>query len=88
MLSKGKQQISCYLRAAECFLQAEKWKSVARAFFSANEFDLAAKNFRRAGCFAEAVDVVERCRDKMQESLADGIIGIARLEFLRKLKYG
>jgi tetratricopeptide (TPR) repeat protein len=87
MLSKGKQQISCYLRAAECFLQSESWKSAAEAFFSANEFDLAAKNFRRAGCFAEAVDVVKRCRDKMQKSLAEEIIGIARLEFLRKSKY-
>jgi tetratricopeptide (TPR) repeat protein len=88
-LSRGrpKQQISCYLRAAECFLQAEDFKSAAQAFFSVNEFDLAAKNFRRAGCFAEAVEVVKKCRDKMQKSLADEIIGVARLEYLRKSEY-
>ncbi|KAG9101942.1 hypothetical protein FS749_001473 [Ceratobasidium sp. UAMH 11750] len=87
ILSKGKQQISCYLRAAECFLQAEDWKSAAEAFFEAGEFDLAAKNFRRAGCFDEAVGVVKKHKDKIQKSLADEIVGIARLEFLRKAQY-
>ncbi|KAG9081885.1 hypothetical protein FRC06_005350 [Ceratobasidium sp. 370] len=87
ILSKGKQQISCYLRAGECFLQAEDWKSAAEAFFEAGEFDLAAKNFRRAGCFDEAVGVVKKHNDKIQKSVADEIIGIARLEFLRKSQY-
>ncbi|CAE6476351.1 unnamed protein product, partial [Rhizoctonia solani] len=60
ILSKGKQQTSCYLRAAECYLQAEDWKASAEAFYSANEFDLAARNFRRAGHFDEAVEVVKK----------------------------
>ncbi|KAG8744274.1 hypothetical protein FRC10_010437 [Ceratobasidium sp. 414] len=83
--SKGKQQISCYLRTAECFLQAEDWKLAAESYRSAEEFDLAAKNFRRAGCFIEAVDVVKK--HKVQKGLANEIIGIARLEFLRKSQY-
>ncbi|KAG8719695.1 hypothetical protein FRC08_002227 [Ceratobasidium sp. 394] len=87
ILSKGKQQISCYLRAAECFLQAEDWKLAAESYCSAEEFDLAAKNFRRAGCFVEAVDVVKKHKDQVQKSLAAEIIGIARLEFLRKSQY-
>ncbi|KAF8594569.1 hypothetical protein BDV93DRAFT_549191 [Ceratobasidium sp. AG-I] len=85
--SNGKQQTSCYLRAAECFLQAEEWKSAAEAFFAANEFDRSAKNYRRAGCFSEAVDVVKNFRDKVQKGVADDIIAIARLEFLRKAQY-
>ena len=85
--SQGKQQTSCYLQAAECFLQAEEWKPAAEAFFSANEFDRSAKNFRRAGCFSDAVDVVQNYRDKVQKGIADDIIGIARLEFLRKAQY-
>jgi hypothetical protein len=84
---RPKQQISCYLRAAECFLQADDFKSAAQAFFLVDEFDLAAKNFRLAGCFTEAVDVVKRYRDKMQKTLADEIIGVARLQYLRKSEY-
>ncbi|KAG9122802.1 hypothetical protein FRC07_000653, partial [Ceratobasidium sp. 392] len=57
------------------------------AFFEAGNFDLAAKNFRRAGCFIEAVDVVKKYKAKIQKGLADEIVGIARLEFLRKLQY-
>lgn len=87
ILSKGKQQISCYLRSAECFIQAEDWKSAAESFFSANEFDRSAKNFRRAGCFPEAVDVIKRHGDKIKQVVIDDIVAIARLEFLRTSQY-
>ncbi|QRV93432.1 UvrD-like helicase carboxy-terminal domain protein [Ceratobasidium sp. AG-Ba] len=85
--SKGKQQNSCYLRAAECFLQAEEWKRSAEAFLQAEEYNLAIKNFRRAGCFAEAVNIVKKHKSKIQKGLADEIVGVARLEFLRKSRY-
>ncbi|CUA74878.1 TPR and ankyrin repeat-containing protein 1 [Rhizoctonia solani] len=84
--SKGRQQISCYLRAAECHLQAEDWKAAAGAFYSGNDFNMAAKNFRRAGCFDEAVDVIKRHQHGVQRSLADEIIGVARLEYFRTNK--
>ncbi|CAE6459263.1 unnamed protein product, partial [Rhizoctonia solani] len=84
--SKGKQQISCYLRAAECHLQAEDWKAAAEAFYSANDFDMAARNFRRAGCFDEAVDVIKQHRSSVQRNLADEIVGVARLEYFRTNK--
>ncbi|KAH7337987.1 hypothetical protein B0J17DRAFT_706450 [Rhizoctonia solani] len=86
ILSKGKQQISCYLRAAECYLQAEDWKAAAEAFYSANDFDMAARNFRRAGCFDEAVDTVNKHKDCVQRTVADDIIGVARLEYFRTNK--
>ena len=72
---------------SECFLQAEHWKPAAEAFYSANEFDMAARNFRRAGCFAQAVDVVKSHRNQVQESVAEDIIGVARLEYLRTAQY-
>ncbi|KAG8687201.1 hypothetical protein FRC11_007608 [Ceratobasidium sp. 423] len=86
ILSKGKQQTSCYLRAAECYLQAEDWKAAAEAFYSANEFEMAARNFRRAGHFDEAVEVVKEHRADVQRNVANEIIGVARLEYFRKNK--
>ncbi|KAH7337934.1 hypothetical protein B0J17DRAFT_405653 [Rhizoctonia solani] len=87
-LSKGKQQISCYLRAAECFIQAEDWKPAAESYLSAEQFDLSAKNFRRAGCFDEAVQIVRKYRNQLKsQGLVDEILAIARLEFLRKSEY-
>ncbi|CAE6431349.1 unnamed protein product [Rhizoctonia solani] len=88
ILSKGKQQISCYLRAAECYIQAEEWKLAAESYLSAEQFDLSARNFRRAGCFDEAVEIVKKYRDRLKsKDLVDEILGIAKLEFLRKAKY-
>ncbi|CAE6379695.1 unnamed protein product, partial [Rhizoctonia solani] len=87
-LSKGKQQISCYLRAAECYIQAEEWKLAAESYLSAEHFDLSARNFRRAGCFDEAVQIVKKYRHRLNsQDLVDEILGIARLEFLRKSEY-
>ncbi|CAE6534820.1 unnamed protein product [Rhizoctonia solani] len=87
-LSKGKQQISCYLRAAECYIQAEEWKLAAESYLSAEEFDLSARNFRRAGCFENAVQIVKKYRDRLKSrELVDEILSIARLEFLRKSEY-
>ncbi|KAG8732236.1 hypothetical protein FRC11_014976 [Ceratobasidium sp. 423] len=87
-LSKGKQQISCYLRAAECYIQAEEWKSAAESYLSAEEFDLSARNFRRAGCFEDAVQIVKKYRNRLKSrGLVDEILAIARLEFLRKSEY-
>ncbi|QRW20980.1 GNAT family acetyltransferase [Rhizoctonia solani] len=85
-LSKGKQQTSCYLRAAECYLQAEDWKAAAEAFYSANDFDMAARNFRRAGCFDEAIGVVKKHRSCVKNNVADDIFGVARLEYFRTNK--
>lgn len=85
MLSKGKQQISCYLRAAECFVQAENRKSAAEAFLQASKFDMAVNNFNRAGCFAEAVEVVKNHRDHVQENFE--FIRDARLYYLRTAQY-
>ncbi|QRV93435.1 P-loop nucleoside triphosphate hydrolase [Ceratobasidium sp. AG-Ba] len=85
--SKGKQRRSCYLRAAECYQQAERWQKAAEIFLSVGEFESAAKDFRRAGCFAEAISVIKAHEDRIQKELADEIVGVARLEYLRKSQY-
>ncbi|KDN37508.1 hypothetical protein RSAG8_10107, partial [Rhizoctonia solani AG-8 WAC10335] len=82
-----KQQISCYLRAADCYVQAEEWKLAAEVFILAREFGMAAKNFRHAGCFAEAVDTIKAHQEEIPENVAEEIIKVARLEYLRTDQY-
>ncbi|KAG9124529.1 hypothetical protein FRC07_011290, partial [Ceratobasidium sp. 392] len=86
--TRGKQQTVCYLRAAECFLQTEKWDLAANAFVSAEEFGLAAKNFCRGGIFVEAVDLVKKHKAEIQEDVADEVIKMARLGGLRQSQLG
>ncbi|KAG8767765.1 hypothetical protein FRC12_006055 [Ceratobasidium sp. 428] len=80
----SKQQTDRYLRAAECYLQAKHWVLAATAFVSAEEYGLAAKCFCRAGYFDEAVTVVKKHKHQIQETLADEVLEMARLEFLRQ----
>ncbi|CAE6448000.1 unnamed protein product [Rhizoctonia solani] len=86
-VATSKQQHSCHLRAAECFVQAEEWKVAAETFVLAREFGLAAKNFRYAGCFDEAVDLVQTHQDDIEKSVAEEIIKVAQLQYLRTDEY-
>ncbi|CAE6411540.1 unnamed protein product [Rhizoctonia solani] len=83
ILSKGREQISCYLRAAECHTQTEDWAAAAGAYYLANEFNMAARAFRRAGSIDEAVEIIKNHRDNMYENVTEEIIGVARLEYFR-----
>ncbi|EUC54063.1 hypothetical protein RSOL_028830 [Rhizoctonia solani AG-3 Rhs1AP] len=82
-LTKGEQQVACYLHAAECYLQAEDWITAAQAYRAANDFDMAARIFLGEGSIDKAVEVVKEHRDDMLENITEEIIGIARLEYFR-----
>ncbi|KAG8710822.1 hypothetical protein FRC09_020922 [Ceratobasidium sp. 395] len=84
----GKQQVVCYLRAAECFLQTKDWKLAADAFAAAEEFSLAARNFCRAGCFKDAMDLIENYADRIQKDFANEITEMARLQTPRQSQPG
>ncbi|KAL5633867.1 hypothetical protein ACGC1H_005902 [Rhizoctonia solani] len=82
-LTQDKQQMACYLHAAECHLQAEDWIAAAQAYSAANDFDMAARVFLREGSIDEAVKVVKKHRDDMRKKITEEIFGIARLEYFR-----
>ncbi|CAE6484842.1 unnamed protein product, partial [Rhizoctonia solani] len=82
-----KQQRSCYLRAADCFVQAEEWKPAAETFIIVSDFGMAAKCLRNAGCFTEAMDLIKAHQDEVPEKIADEIKKVARLEYLRTAQY-
>ncbi|KAG8710824.1 hypothetical protein FRC09_020924 [Ceratobasidium sp. 395] len=83
----GKQQVACYLRAAECFLQTKDWKLAADAFVSAEEFSLAARSFCRAGCFNDAMKLVEKYKDRIHKDLAEEITEMARSQPSRESRH-
>ncbi|CAE7158208.1 unnamed protein product [Rhizoctonia solani] len=86
-IATSKQQTSCYLRAADCLVQAEEWKPAAQTFIKAGDFGMAAKCFRNGGYFSEAVETVQAHPGDIQENVAEDIIKVARLEYLRTAQY-
>ncbi|EUC55029.1 P-loop nucleoside triphosphate hydrolase, putative, partial [Rhizoctonia solani AG-3 Rhs1AP] len=86
-VATSKQQNSCYIRAADCYMQAEEWKPAAETFIMARDFGMAAKCYRNAGFFAEAVETVQTHSESIQQTVAEEIIKVARLEYLRTAQY-
>ncbi|KAI9068145.1 hypothetical protein FKP32DRAFT_1672451 [Trametes sanguinea] len=73
-----------YRIAAECYVHAGDDYRGAQSYENASEFTLAAQHYRKAGKFDEAVAVVKHHRDQVSASVADSIVEVSRLYFLRE----
>ncbi|PCH33046.1 hypothetical protein WOLCODRAFT_62498 [Wolfiporia cocos MD-104 SS10] len=85
----GAREKRAYYRiAAECYSMGGDDGKAGDAYRRASEFTLSAKSYRKAGEFEQAVDVVTTHRSDVDENVAESIIDVSRLEFLRihKLK--
>ncbi|KAL7285962.1 hypothetical protein ACG7TL_001077 [Trametes sanguinea] len=70
--------------AAECYIHAGDDYRGAQAYENAFEFTLAAQLYRKAGKFEEAVAVVKNRRSQIPANVADSIVEVSRLFFLRE----
>ena len=73
-----------YRIAAECYVHANEDYKAAQAFRSAAEYTLAAQHFRKAGKFDDAVDVIQSHKDQVAAPVAESIVDVSRLYFLRE----
>ncbi|KAI0757678.1 hypothetical protein C8Q80DRAFT_1134850 [Daedaleopsis nitida] len=73
-----------YRIAAECYVHAGDDYKAGQAYSLATEYTLAAQHFRKAGKFEEAVNVVKAHRDKVTATVAESIVEVSRLFFLRE----
>ena len=72
-----------YRNAGDCFERAEDDYRAARAYVEAHEFTTAAKLFRVCAKFDEAVDIVKRFRQEIDDDVAQNIFDVARLFYFR-----
>ena len=73
-----------YRIAAECYAHCGDDYKAAQAYSSATEYTLAAQHFRKAGKFEDAVNVVKLHKDKVNATVAQSIMDVSRLYFLRE----
>ncbi|KAI0327262.1 hypothetical protein GY45DRAFT_1428013 [Cubamyces sp. BRFM 1775] len=73
-----------YRIAAECYIQNGDNYQAAQAYQKAGEYNLAASHFRKAGRFEEAVEIVRLHRMQISASVADSIVEVSKLYFLRE----
>ncbi|KAI0353177.1 hypothetical protein OH77DRAFT_1497420 [Trametes cingulata] len=74
--------------AGEYYVRAGDNRQAAVAFYLAGHYESAAKQYRAAGMFEEAVDVVRRHQENISVPISEGIISVARLQFLRTNEVG
>lgn len=79
----AKEKRVYYRNAGDCFECAEDNYRAARAYIEAREFTIAAKLFRVCAKFDEAVDIVKRFRQEIDNDVAQNIFNVARLFYFR-----
>ncbi|KAH9855762.1 hypothetical protein C2E23DRAFT_548924 [Lenzites betulinus] len=73
-----------YRIAAECYINSGDDYKGAQAYVNATEYTLAAAHFRKAGKFDDAVGIVKNHREDVAENVAENIVEVSRLYYLRE----
>ncbi|KAG6330043.1 hypothetical protein ID866_9046 [Astraeus odoratus] len=82
--ARGKERLQYYYNAAECYVHAAENCKAADAYVCAEEYDLAAKHYRKAGIFDKTVDIIQAHADKMSRECADDLLAVCRLYYCSK----
>lgn len=80
----AQEKIAYHRNAGECYENGRELGKAGRAYLDAEQFELSAKAFRKAGMFDEAVDVVHQHGNRMDQDVARSILDVARIQFLRQ----
>lgn len=78
------EQQAYYRAAAECFEQNGSLPEAARAYVSAEEFDIAAQLYRDRGMFGHAAQVIRDYEGRMRGDVVDKIRLACRLYYFNK----
>ncbi|TFY54263.1 hypothetical protein EVJ58_g8968 [Rhodofomes roseus] len=69
--------------SAECFQRSNDLFRAAQAYKDAEEYDKSASLYRQDGSFDDALDIIERYRDSMDQRVVTSITDVSCLVYLR-----
>ncbi|KIM48469.1 hypothetical protein M413DRAFT_440213 [Hebeloma cylindrosporum] len=82
--AKNAKEKKAYLRSAgDCFEHARDDYRAAQSYAQAEEYNTAVKLYRKCARFDEAVAIVTRNRQEVEEDVAENLIGVARLFYFK-----
>ncbi|KAG8815978.1 hypothetical protein FRC17_000507, partial [Serendipita sp. 399] len=82
---RDSQSQICWLRSAECFVEAGDHRAASDAFCEAEEYTRGAIFARKAGAFERAVEIVES--HDVEPSVVANITSVCQIVFLRENKF-
>ena len=80
----GKDKLQYYRNAADCYVRAGDDRKAAEAFLDAQEYDLAAQRFRRAGLFDKTLEVLHKHSQKISSESSEELYTACRLFYCSK----
>lgn len=76
------QRNRCFIRSAECYVEAGHLRRASDAYCSAEEWTLAARYARMAGEFDRALEIIKETQG-VEERVADSITHVCKVVFAR-----
>ena len=80
----GKDKLQYYRNAADCYVRAGDDRKAAEAFLDAQEYDLAARRFRKAGLFDKTLEVLHKHSQKISSGTSEELYTVCRLFYCSK----
>ena len=80
----GRDKLQYYRNAAECYVRAGDDRKAATAYLSAEEYDLGARRFRKAGLFDETLEVLHEHSQKVSSDCSEELYTVCRLFYCRQ----
>lgn len=75
----GKHKLQYYHNAAKCYVRANDDQKAALGYLSAEEYDLAARRFRKAGLFDKTLQVLHEHSQKISQNVSKELYTVCRL---------
>ena len=80
----GKDKLQYYRNAADCYVRAGDDRKAADSFLCAQEYDQAARRFRKAGLFDETLEVLHKHSQKIPSESSEELYTVCRLYYCSK----
>lgn len=83
-IESERQKDVFHRRAAECYVNAEKYDLAGEAFLAAKRYNDAAIYFKEAASFEKALDVVMLHGTEIDDDVAESVKNVARILYMRR----
>lgn len=79
------QSRTCFLRAGECYAEAQKNRKASDAFYNAGEFTRSAQYARKAAAFDRAIEIIRE--HPVDVAVAESIKSVCKIVYVREQKF-
>ncbi|KAF8837940.1 hypothetical protein BDN67DRAFT_908328 [Paxillus ammoniavirescens] len=80
----GKDKLQYYRNAARCYEQAGDDRKAAISYIAAQEYDLAARRYRKAGLFDETLEILDKHSQSIPSESTEELYTVCRLFYYGK----